>query len=67
MITNKLTGNARRPVKGDEVAYDIKSARSLRSRARREPIDDPFATSSEWSSGDDECGYRDLKPRRSEP
>jgi antitoxin PrlF len=71
MITSKLTSkaqttiplpvrNALRLVEGDEIVYVIDGNRVVLSKANREPIDDPFATFSEWSSEADRVGYADL-------
>jgi antitoxin PrlF len=71
MITSKLTSkaqttiplpvrNALRLVEGDEIVYLIEGDRVILSKASREPIDDPFATFSEWSSEADRVGYAGL-------
>jgi antitoxin PrlF len=71
VITSKLTSkaqttiplpvrNALRLVEGDEIVYLIEGDRVVLSKANREPIDDPFATFSEWSSEADRVGYADL-------
>jgi antitoxin PrlF len=71
MITSKLTSkaqttiplpvrNALRLVEGDEIIYVIDGDRVILSKASREPVDDPFATFSEWLSEADRVGYADL-------
>jgi len=71
MITSKLTSkaqttiplpvrNALRLAGGDEIVYVIEGDRVVLRKASREPIDDPFATFSEWSSEADSVGYVDL-------
>ena len=71
MITSKLTSkaqttiplpvrNALRLVEGDEIVYSIEGDRVVLSKASRAPIDDPFATFSEWSSEADQRAYGDL-------
>jgi antitoxin PrlF len=68
MITSKLTSKAQttiplavrralRLVAGDEIAYLIDGDRVVLSKTGREPVDDPFATFSEWSSEADRIGY----------
>ena len=71
MITSKLTGKglttvplpvrcALRLVAGDEIAYLIGGDRVVLSKASREPVDDAFATFSEWLSDADRVGYARL-------
>jgi antitoxin PrlF len=71
MITSKLTSkaqttiplpvrNALRLAGGDEIVYSIEGTRVVLTKASREPVDDPFATFSEWSSEADRQGYADL-------
>jgi antitoxin PrlF len=71
MITSKLTSKARTtiplPVRnalhlagGDEIVYSIEGNRVVLTKANREPVDDPFAAFSEWSSEADRQGYADL-------
>jgi len=45
---------------GDELVYAIEGNRVVLSKAIGEPLDDPFATFSEWSSKADTLGYADL-------
>jgi antitoxin PrlF len=52
--------SALRLVEGDELIYTIEGDRVVLTRAIREPIDDPFATFSEWSSEADTRGYANL-------
>ena len=71
MITSKLTSKgqtigrlsvrkALRLVAGDEIAYLIAGDRVVLSKASREPVDDAFATFSEWLSDADRIGYARL-------
>jgi antitoxin PrlF len=71
MITSKLTTKAQttipQPVRaalqlseGDELVYTIDGDRVILTKARREPIEDPFGTFHEWSSEADKRAYRDL-------
>jgi len=71
MITSKLTSkaqttiplpvrNALHLVEGDQIVYVIEGNRVVLSKASREPVDDPFATFSEWASDADRTGYADL-------
>jgi antitoxin PrlF len=71
MIKSKLTSkgqttiplpvrNALRIGPGDELVYAIEGDRVVLSKADRSPIDDPFATFSEWSSESDREGYAKL-------
>ena len=45
---------------GDELAYRIEGDYVILTKAKREPIDDPFATFLEWSSEADRRAYGDL-------
>lgn len=71
MITSKITSNAQttipQPVraalrvgKGDEIAYRIEGDHVILTKAKRELVDDPFATFHEWSSEADQHAYADL-------
>ena len=71
MITSKITSKAQttipQPVRsalrvgeGDELAYRIEGDHVILTKAKREPIDDPFATFHEWSSEADRRVYGDL-------
>jgi antitoxin PrlF len=73
MITSKLTSKAQttipmpvrhalRLAEGDELVYAIDSERNLVvvTKRGRDPVDDPFATFSEWSSEADSRGYAAL-------
>ena len=71
MITSKLTSKAQTtiplPVRtalrlgaGDELAYTIERYRVILTKAERAPVDDPFATFTEWSSEADQAGYAEL-------
>jgi len=71
MITSKITSKAQttipQPVRaalhvgeGDELAYRIEGDRVILTKARRDPIDDAFATFREWSSEADQRAYGDL-------
>ena len=71
MIKSKLTSKAQttipmpvrdalRLVEGDELVYTIEGDRVVLTKASREPVDDPFATFSEWASEADRRGYADL-------
>lgn len=73
MITSKLTSKAQttipQPVRialgltdGDAIIYTLEmDGRVVISRAQRDqPVDDPFATFSEWDSDADRKAYADL-------
>jgi antitoxin PrlF len=71
MIKSKLTSKAQttiplpvrtalRLTEGDELAYAIEGERVILTKADRAPVDDPFATFSEWSSEADRQGYAGL-------
>jgi antitoxin PrlF len=71
VITSKITSKAQttipQPVRaalrvseGDEIAYRIEGNHVILTKAKRESIDDPFATFSEWSSEADRRAYGDL-------
>ena len=72
MITSKITSKAQttttpQPVRaalrvgeGDELAYRIEGDHVILTKAKREPIEDPFATFHEWSSEADRRAYGDL-------
>jgi antitoxin PrlF len=67
MITNKAQTTIRQAVRaalhlgeGDEIAYRIEGDQVILTKAKREPIDDPFATFQEWSSEADRRAYGDL-------
>jgi antitoxin PrlF len=71
MIKSKLTSKAQTtiplPVRnalrlgpGDELVYAIEGDRVILTKADRPPVDDPFATFSEWSSESDREGYAEL-------
>lgn len=71
MITSKITSKAQttipQPVRvalhlgeGDELAYRIEGEYVILTKARREPIDDPFGTFHEWSSEADQRAYGNL-------
>jgi antitoxin PrlF len=71
MITSKITSKAQttipQPVRaalrvgeGDEIAYRIEGDHVILTKAKREPVDDPFATFHEWSSEADRRAYGDL-------
>ena len=71
MITSKVTSKAQttipQPVRaalgiaeGDTLAYDIEGDRVILTRAKREHIEDPFATFGEWSSEADKRAYGEL-------
>jgi antitoxin PrlF len=71
MITSKITSKAQttipQPVRsalrvseGDELAYRIEGDHVILTKAKQEPIDDPFATFHEWSSEADRRAYGDL-------
>ena len=71
MIKSKITSKAQttipKPVRaalhvgeGDELAYRIEGDHVILTKAKREPIDDPFATFHEWSSEADRRAYGDL-------
>jgi antitoxin PrlF len=71
VITSKITSKAQttipQPVRaalrvgeGDELAYTIQGDHVILTKAKRDPIDDPFATFHEWSSEADRRAYGDL-------
>lgn len=73
MISSKLTSKAQTTIpqavrnalglrEGDEIAYSIHEDQVTITRVKRvkEPVDDPFATFSEWSSEADKKAYADL-------
>jgi antitoxin PrlF len=71
MITSKITTKSQttipQPVRsalrvgeGDELAYRIEGDHVILTKAKREPIDDPFAAFHEWSSEADRRAYGDL-------
>jgi antitoxin PrlF len=71
MITSKITSKAQttipQPVRsalhireGDELAYQIEGDHVILTKAKPEPIDDPFATFHEWASEADRRAYGDL-------
>lgn len=71
MITSKLGARARttiprtvcaalRLTEGDEIGYFVESGRVIITKARAQPIDDPFGTFNEWSSEVDQRVYADL-------
>jgi antitoxin PrlF len=71
MIKSKLTAKAQttipQPVRaalrlgvGDEIVYQIEGERVILTKAPPVPIDDPFATFSEWDSEADRAGYAEL-------
>jgi antitoxin PrlF len=71
MIKSKLTAKAQttipQPVRaalhlrvGDEIAYQIEGERVILTRASPVPVDDPFATFTEWDSEADRAGYAEL-------
>jgi antitoxin PrlF len=60
-ITSKITSKAQTTIpqavraalrvgEGDEIAYRIEGDRVILTKAKREPVGDPFATFYEWSS-----------------
>lgn len=72
MITSKLTSKAQTTIpqavrnalhlrEGDEIAYRIEDGHVVLTRMRdAEPVDDPFATFSEWDSEADREAYANL-------
>ena len=71
MIKSKLTTKAQttipQPVRaalhlevGDEILYQIEGERVILTRAPAAPVEDPFATFSEWDSEADRAGYAEL-------
>jgi len=70
-ITSKITSKAQTTIpqavrtalhvrEGDDLAYRIEGDHMILTKARWEPIDDPFATFHEWSSEADRRAYGDL-------
>ena len=71
MITSKLTAKAQttipQPVRkalrlkeGDELAYVIEDGQVVLTKARREPLDDPFGAFAEWDGDADRKAYAKL-------
>lgn len=71
MIKSKLTTKSQttipQPVRaaldlrpGDEVVYEIEGDRAILRKAEGEPVEDPFATFSEWDGEADRKAYADL-------
>jgi antitoxin PrlF len=71
MITSKITSKAQTTIpqavraalrlsEGDELGYRIEGDHVVLSKVRRNSVDDPFATFSEWSSEADERAYGNL-------
>lgn len=72
MITSKLTSKAQttipQPIRavlniaeGDELAYEIRGAEVILTRARQVPeTDNPFQTFNEWNSDADRKAYENL-------
>ena len=72
MITSRLTSKAQTTIpqavrtalglrEGDELAYAIEGGRAVLTRVDRElPLDDPFATFTEWGSAADAEAYGKL-------
>ncbi|HTV34635.1 MAG TPA: type II toxin-antitoxin system PrlF family antitoxin [Methylocella sp.] len=71
MITSKLTSKAQTTIpqavrsalhlrEGDELFYVIEEKRVILTKARAEPLDDPFATCSEWNRAADRKAYEGL-------
>jgi antitoxin PrlF len=69
MIQSRITSKAQTTIpapvrkalglrEGDLVAYSIEEGRVILTRA--EPVEDPFATFTEWSSPEDTAGYANL-------
>lgn len=69
MIQSRITSKAQTTIpapvrkalglrEGDLVAYRIEEGRVIMTRA--EPVEDPFATFSEWASQADRDGYADF-------
>jgi hypothetical protein len=57
---NPATGPSCPPCGRDELAYRIEGDHVILTKARRDPIDDSFATFREWSSEADQRAYGDL-------
>ena len=71
MITSKLTSKTQTTIpqavraalhlrEGDELVYVIEEERVILTKARAQPLDDPFATFSEWNSAADRKAYDGL-------
>jgi antitoxin PrlF len=71
MITSKLTTKAQTTIpqavrsalhlkEGDEIAYTITDDKVIMTKAELIPVDDPFATFSEWDSEADRKAYAGL-------
>lgn len=72
LITSRMTSKAQTTIPqavrnalglkpGDELAYQIEDGRVVLMRAElQQPVDDPFATFSEWDSEADRRAYASL-------
>jgi antitoxin PrlF len=71
MITSKITSKAQttipQPVRnalglktGDELVYEIQDDRVIITKPKKQPIDDPFATFTEWDSATDQKAYAEF-------
>lgn len=71
MIVSKLTSKAQTTVpqavraalglsEGDELLYEIDGEKVVLKKARRAPVDDPFAAFHEWDGDADRKAYADL-------
>ena len=71
MIKSKLTGkaqttipqaimNALRLRQGDEITYVIEGDRVILTKSENDSVENPFATSYEWSSDEDREAYLKL-------
>ena len=70
MIQSRITSKAQTTIpipvrkalglkEGDHIAYRIEEGRVILTRAEA-PVEDPFATFSEWDSPEDRAAYADL-------
>ena len=71
MITSKITSKAQttipQPVRaaldlktGDELAYEIQDDRVIITKPKKQPVDDPFVTFTEWDSAADRKAYAEF-------
>ena len=71
MITSRITSKAQttipQPVRtalglktGDELVYEIQDGRVIITKPTKPPVDDPFATFTEWDSEADRKAYAEF-------
>ncbi len=68
MITSKITSKAQTTIPqavrealhirtGDALSYQIEADRVILTKARRRPVEEPFAAFGEWASDNDHKAY----------